>query len=230
MKLQQMHKSCFNDLRDDEKTTLSEMLRRLITSLSRRLRTLRETVLHEERTKDRLINSTDGDWRKSKLVFVISGFLTHLFDLKSCIRTILRDIDDLCRYVVISQNTKWTCNGVFNMKPSREHITVDINISDTENYRYVAQRSLAWFEIRKIAKVTGSTIYNALGLGKFKFQLEHFDNVTFNKPKTEHSSEVNLRLQHGTENEVNASATFAANILPVFHKDLSFFEEGCYKI
>ena len=78
--------------------------------------------------------------------------------------------------------------------------------------------------------MTGSTIYNALGLGKFKFQLEHFDNVTFNKHKTEHSSEVNLRLQHGTENEVNASATFAANILPVFHKDLSFFEEGCYKI
>ena len=230
MKLQQMHTSCFNDLRDDEQTTLSEMLRRLITSLSKRLRTLRETVLHEERTKDRLINSIDGDWRKSKLVFVISGLLTHLFDLKSCIRTILRDIDDLCRYVVISQNTKWTCNGVFNMKPSREHITEDINISDTENYRYVAQRSSAWFAIRKIAKVTGSTIYNALGLGKFKFQLEHFDNVTFNKPKTEHSSEVNLRLQHGTENEVNASATFAANILPVFHKDLSFFEEGCYKI
>ena len=81
MKLQQMHKSCFNDLRDDEKTTLSEMLRRLITSLSRRLRTLRETVLHEERTKDRLINSTDGDWRKSKLVFVIYEILMTYVDM-----------------------------------------------------------------------------------------------------------------------------------------------------
>jgi hypothetical protein len=115
------------------------------------------------------------------------------------------------------------------MKPSREHITVDINISDTENYRYVAQRSLAWFEIRKIAKVTGSTIYNALGLGNFKSQLEYFDNVTFNKPKTEHCSEVNLRLEHGTENEVNASATFAAKIYQYFIKTCPFFKKGAIK-
>lgn len=68
-------------------------------------------------------------------------------------------------------------------------------------------------------KVTGSAIYDALGFGTFKSQLEHFDHVMFSKPKPEHSAEISEKMRHGTD-----------KFLPVFHENISFFEEGCYKI
>ena len=116
------------------------------------------------------------------------------------------------------------------MQPCKEHITPNVDAGEGDKYRYVQQRSVAWEKIRQEAKVTGSTMYNALGLGSLKSQLEHFDSVMFNKQKEQVSSDVSTRLKHGTDNEVNASATFTGKFLPVFHSNLCFFEEGCYRI
>lgn len=77
--------------RDNERECLKCMLTKLITMLSHRVQILRETMLQEERNKDRLMKSTGDDWRKSK--FVISGIRTQ-----SCIRNLVRDIDDLFRF------------------------------------------------------------------------------------------------------------------------------------
>ena len=51
IKLIDFHKSDFTDLTTDNKTFLTKLLRQLITALSLRVKTLRETVLQEERTK-----------------------------------------------------------------------------------------------------------------------------------------------------------------------------------
>ena len=37
-------------------------------------------------------------------------------------------------------------------------------------------------------------------------------------------------MDHGSKNEINAAATLATKVLPVYYPDLVLHEEGCYRI
>ncbi|KAL5010284.1 hypothetical protein ScPMuIL_012589 [Solemya velum] len=217
-----------------EKENIGSSLKTIITLITKRLQALRKNVLLKEANKDKLINSITGDWRNSRLVFVISGLITHLYDMKACIRNMLRDIDDLCIAIAHLNESKVWIDGTFPLKKCRDHITIafvdDLNRDNSDTFRYIEQRSPAWHLVRKGAKITGSTMFNGLALGTLKSQLEHYDSVVFGKDEPEPASSVKERMQHGVDNEKHALATFAGKFLPIFHPDLRYFEEGCYSI
>ena len=52
-----------------------------------------------------------------------------------------------------------------------------LDITTSLDTRQVKQNTPRWFEIRKEAKVTGSTMHRALGLDTLKSQQSHFDQV-----------------------------------------------------
>ena len=93
--------------------------------------------------------------------------------------------------------------------------------------QFVKQRTNVWFNLRKLAKVTGSTFNKALGLEGLKSQLEHFDRLFCGK-QTEPSAAAKAAMNHGQNNEINAVATIVGKILPVLHPEMIFFETGCY--
>lgn len=66
---------------------------------------------------------------------------------------------------------------------------------------YIKQRSPLWFELRRLARLTGSTMYDALGLEKLCYQQTHYDSVIKNLPNIK-DSETKKKMQHGSKNEV----------------------------
>lgn len=68
-------------------------------------------------------------------------------------------------------------------------------IKDTDNgeksTRKVKQRSAVWFESRKAMKITGSTIFTAIGLDGLKRQKDHFDSVVCGVERTTNEKEKN---------------------------------------
>jgi hypothetical protein len=69
----------------------------------------------------------------------------------------------------------------------------------------VKQRSDKWLEIRKSATVTGSTLFQALGLDALKKQREYCDDSVCGQDKKKVSEDVQKMMNYGTENENNAT-------------------------
>ena len=110
----------------------------------------------------------------------------------------------------------------------------EVRVEEIENVLQlmpvIQQRSKAWFAVRKLASITGSTFHRAVGLESLKKQQSHFDTVYNNKTQQDPDSETQKRLQHGQINEINAVATLVSKVLPVYFPDMNFYEEGCYAL
>ena len=92
------------------------------------------------------------------------------------------------------------------------------------------KRSDDWFSLRQRAKVTGSTLYKAIGLETLQKMKEHFDTVICGVPEQKPSPEAENAMKHGTMNEPNALGTVVGKVIPVIYPDLICFEEGCVEI
>jgi hypothetical protein len=99
--------------------------------------------------------------------------------------------------------------------------------NQSEDTRKIKQRSQSWHEIRNTAFITGSTIYQSIGLDGLKRQRQHFDKVVCGIPEPEPSIDQKRAMEHGTDNEINGVATLVGRILPVIAPTLEFHEEGC---
>ena len=97
---------------------------------------------------------------------------------------------------------------------------------------HIKQRSTRWFEERKKAKITGSTIHRALGLSTLKEQQLHFDQVKDGKEtySTSVGEHIMRAMEHGSCNEINGVGTLVGKVLPVYMLTEVFFEEGFYSI
>ena len=67
----------------------------------------------------------------------------------------------------------------------------------------VKQRSMKWFQLCKEANVTGSTLYRSIGLDTLKKQNEYYKEFIQKKILLKISPEVQKRIDHVMENEVN---------------------------
>ena len=81
------------------------------------------------------------------------------------------------------------CNEYIALKDSQ-----DANIST----RKIKQKSPLWFDRRREMKVTGSTIFQAVGLDGLKKQKEHFDSVVCGV-QSQRSESVESALEYGTK-------------------------------
>ncbi|CAG2203301.1 unnamed protein product [Mytilus edulis] len=104
------------------------------------------------------------------------------------------------------------------------------NKDTNDDTRKIKQRSEEWFSIRKQAKVTGSTLYKAIGLENLSSMRDHFDNVICNLKEAPKNQFTISAMQHGTDNEINAVSTLVGKILPSLFPDMEFYEEGCVKL
>ena len=83
-------------------------------------------------------------------------------------------------------------------------------------------------QFREDSLVTGSTINKAIGLDGLKKQKEYFAERFGERSTPEISEDLQRKFDYGTENEINAVATFVSTFLPAFLPDGCFYEEGCY--
>jgi hypothetical protein len=213
------------------KSEIVDVLRSVVHVLSNRLKELREAKLSKDTALIKFKKLAGEDWQKSRLIHVISAIETARFDIDVCITGTLELISKLgCALSCLCESTSLYITdkqSYLAMQANYVHLSESVN--DDTDYRFIKQKTDAWFEVRKQAVVTGSTLNAAVGLESLKKQLEHFDMVAYGKEKPEFSEAVKVRLQHGVDNEPKAVATLVSKVLPMFYPDLIFYEEGCYK-
>ncbi|XP_053406396.1 uncharacterized protein LOC128559213 [Mercenaria mercenaria] len=97
------------------------------------------------------------------------------------------------------------------------------------NVSIIKQRTTIWHEERNKMKVTGSSIFQAIGCDTLKSQKEHFGKVVNGMQPMKSSDIQQQAMQHGTESEIHQIATMCGVIMPFLFPDLVFNEEGFYK-
>ncbi|CAC5369861.1 unnamed protein product [Mytilus coruscus] len=183
-----------------------------ITNTSKRIQQLRELTVKWKLHVKKLIKSVEGDWRQSKLANAISYWHTKLLQARNCITELLQVIDNLGFAIACLNGTSGNYvpgnqSTVFLDKQSNYICLKDIenatDISDGIDTNTIKQRSNEWQRLRKESRITGSTIFRAVGLNTLKDQQEHYDRVfrLIEKPVSE---ELSSMFEYGTTNEKHA--------------------------
>ncbi|CAG2226539.1 unnamed protein product [Mytilus edulis] len=219
------------------KDGITETGKNVLTVISERLSALRKVKQKKEISLEKIKKICTTPEMNAKYSYAISAIRTFIYRIGACIDRLLNLVDTLgyalsvindvsflyCRgkKCYLSEQQNYVClTGIQNDTIKRD----DVSTFDTT---FIKQKSTAWKTIRSFAKVTGSTCFDALGLGGLKKQKEHFEYVFSGKEKTEPSPEVKKYMQHCTVNEINCVATLVSKVLPVFYPTQSYFEEGC---
>ena len=104
---------------------------------------------------------------------------------------------------VVSLHLQNNAHFLFDAERNSQFFNIDL----PENFDLIKQRSPQWHALRQKVKVTGSTMYKALGLESLvALKQHHYEFVKKRKPP-DFSPEIKLRLQYGQENEKHAVAT-----------------------
>ena len=225
-----------NDLDDFHKEKIREELLTAINILSQRVRQLKEVIVIKKRALSNVLKKVEGPWRESKLCDAISFLQTRIIDMKSCVDKSLRDIDHL-GYAVAVLNGTDNCyqlgiNAQVDLSKQPNFICLrqlneDVlrSLDIKENCGVIKQRTTEWFELRSKANVTGSTLFNALGLSTLKEQREHVNKCK--GIEAEFTNQTKENLKYGTEMEKHALATLVGKLMPVYYPHLKLREDGC---
>ena len=219
-----------NDVRDNN--TLKKGLLLAISHLSARVQELRELTVRRKRHIENLMKAVEGDWKQSKLAHAISYWQTKLISARNCTSDLLESIDKLGYAVACLNGTSenyitGSKSTVFLDKQSNYICLKEAADSQSSmDSTTVKQRSEHWHELRNGSRVTGSTLFRALGLSTLKEQKEHHDKVYkgIETPIPEHLSPL---LEYGTSQEINALGSLVGKIIPVYFPDLKYQEDGC---
>ena len=193
-------KVLLKDLSSEENEKLVPPLLESLQIVSEKLRTLRETELNKELMLEKLKKQGGTDWRKSKFVYVISSLATDLYDVSDCIKELPSIVSEIGLTVATFRSTGYlysTNKSVpLHTQSNYIHISSTCSEHDFIEPRKIKQQSDKWHEIRNYVIVTGSSLNNALGLGSFKQQLEHFDKFFYKKEPKPLSSVVQMKMRY----------------------------------
>ncbi|KAK7507914.1 hypothetical protein BaRGS_00000879 [Batillaria attramentaria] len=206
----------------------------IMTLLGERLKTLREKKKSKVLTLEKLKNACVTEELKNKYTYAISSIKTLIYKLNACTGKVMKIMDNLGKIVSICQGTSdvYILGRTVDLSTQLNYFCLtgtnqDVNLPDKINTSVVKQRSEQWHKLRKTAKVTGSTAHKAAGLAGLKCMLEHFEQKFHGKEARPFDTETERRMQHGSDNEINAIATLVAKVLPVFFPNTAYVEEGC---
>ena len=130
-------------------------------------------------------------------------------------------ISDKTRHINLSD-----LGNNFQLLPP-EIVSQHTDLDNDSNMQFIKQRSDKWFQLRKKYLVTGSTLNTALGLDTLQKQKEHhYVHLCGRKPPPV-PPDLQKKFDHGTRNEVNATATLISTIVPAYLPACyAFYEVG----
>ena len=225
------------DETDPKKEDVYQHLQRCFRLFSDLLRNLRVFQISKDtalaKYKDRI--KKDPALAKT-LEYAMDSCRTCLYQIDNCLATVLDAQWIICKSGASLNNAQTLfANGKeinlstqSNVKllKSVDDMKAELKVDALET-RFIKQRSPEWHEARKHVKVTGSTLYGAIGCDGLKKEVEHFDSVFSDKEK-QISAVCEAAMKHGTESEIHQIATLSSVIMPFLFPNLNFHEEGFY--
>ena len=209
---------------------------------SLRLKRLRKREFGEHLLERKLLRlKANNPDKKSNYEYALSFVVANTYKLQSCSRRALQFNLDLFKLLANLNNVRhWIPEtqhvflqnqpNYFSLLPP-ERLSHLLDLEDRNHFRSVKQRSDEWYNLRKKSRLTGSTMYKALGLDTLRAQKEHFDVYVKGKQPKPILPQVQEMMNYGTENEINAIATLVGLILPALRPPcFSVYELGCFSI
>ncbi|XP_076094128.1 uncharacterized protein LOC143064860 [Mytilus galloprovincialis] len=224
----------WNEIQKDEKIRKIETIIKIV---SFRLKDLRKLLVSQQLALRKFRQEAGDNWRSSRFVYAISSVQASIYQLKAIVKRLLdanncllkegSNLVDSCGvFVVGNELDVYAQNNMVTLKEPE-----DLPEQFTDDIRYIKQRTEKWFTKRKNFKLTGSKLYEGLGLDTLKGLQKHFDKVVRNiEIDEEISDEVRKRMEHGTQSEIHAVATLTGKVLPFFSPGLKYIEEGAHVI
>jgi hypothetical protein len=216
----------------EDTMNMKQALLLTISNLSTRVRELRELVVKKNIALNNLLKQVEGDWKESKVAPAISFCKTKIVHSNKTIKDLLQSVDNLAYLVACLNGTDRNYVHGHQTKVYFDQQQNYVCLKDakppltTTDPQFTKQRTQAWFDLREGSRVTGSTMFKALGLGLLKEQQQHYDKVIKGKQSSV-SPELQALFDYGTTQEINALATLLGKIIPVYYPALVFHEDGC---
>lgn len=85
--------------------------------------------------------------------------------------------EDICRFLEFLNKSKYDIGKSVNINTDDRFFDIDQQIGPEDSRRFLKQKSNSWFSRRVLTKVTGSTIYKAVGCDGLGKQKDHFEKV-----------------------------------------------------
>ena len=216
-------------------------LENLLNQLTRRILTLRQRIEGEHYLRLKLAKMSQSNTLDSRQQYSYKMQLSFLNEHSArcdtnigralhlnhkIIKTLAacrRNSDVFCDSKIVDFGTQ---NNSYYLFPcDRNSQYFDLNLP--ENTDLIKQRSDLWFHVRKKAKVTGSTLFNALGLGTLANLKSHHYQFVKKRSPPEFPDDVKARLQYGQDNEKHGIANITGAFLPAFKSNcFSYMEVG----
>jgi hypothetical protein len=168
------------DFQPADKRIYCKKIQTVINLLSKRLQNLRQLKVTQEASLQKfkkLGTLITTQWRASKYAYVISIQASSLFEVNDCVEDILNTINKLCEECAVLNSCSHLYSSASEIDLNAQENILCLadkqphGLSSTVEPRYTKQRSSEWFDIRKEAKLTGSTLNAALGLDTLKSRL-----------------------------------------------------------
>ena len=169
------------DLDDVDTAMFNESSLVAITHMGKRIQELLEFNVKMTLHLNNLMNYIEGDWKESKLAHAISYWQTKLIHAKNAVAELLESVDKV-RYIVACLNRTELnyirgTRSIIYLAQQENYICLreTVEVDDQTKHLHpktIKQRTEQWFELRKESRVTGSTLFRALGLGKLMEQQE----------------------------------------------------------
>ena len=207
----------------------------IIRDIGMRIKDLRELLLgfNFRIQKFLKLRESSEDWHKSRYAPVISTLKVAKYDIEQETDKGLNIINELGHLSVALNGADKHCSVSGQVDLEEQHNYHELRSRfQSENPRYIKQRSAEWFDKSKEYVVTGSTCNKALGLGKLKQQQAHFSKVILglDEDNATYSDDVRRNMEYGTKHEIDGVATMVSRIIPVLFPTLDYYEEGCARM
>ena len=122
-----------------------------------------------------------GDWRNSRYVFAISSIQATLHQSEVCAARLLEINKRLGLVISCIHGSEGSFCNVDHLdvsyQPNFVRLKDPLDI-ESEDLRYLKQRSNRWYHLRSAFRVTGSIINQAIGLDTLSKQNQHIKNVS----------------------------------------------------
>ena len=221
----------------DEHVHLSEKLQSVLLVITGRIGEVRLLHLQRALSLDKFPKLGGDNWRQSKFIYVISSIQTSLYQIREfitnwmscmkaliwCICTVRGSVQELAMGTHVDMTTQINLY-MYELIPPEQLAT-----EFKSNPNFIKQRKPQWFELRKKAPITGSTLHNGLCQRTLKAMKEHIDKLQ-DRPVPQPTEEVKKLMQYGTENEKHALATLVGVVMPIWFPGMIYVEEGAYFI
>ena len=186
---------------------------------------IREVEKKKEYALTKFMERGGENWRVGKFAFVVSAIKAYLYDIRKYLDAHIVELRNVSSIVAMINDSYYCENKQVNLQLLTNYRNIEQNTS-ADSCRKIQQRSQPWHEARQKAVVTGSTLYQAVGCDGLQKMKEHFDSHICKEKARTKSSTAQSAMSYGTDNEINATATFVSTVMPVIAPTCVFQEEG----